>query len=112
MRRGEIWWAALGDATGSGPGFRRPILVIQDDSFNASRIGTVVAAAITSNVKLAQAPGNVLLKARETGLAKNSVVNVSQIITLDKALLAERVGAVSLARLEEIDSGLRLVLSL
>ncbi len=90
MRRGEIWWANLPDPAGSEPGYRRPELVISSDSFNASQIRAVVAVAFASNLRLALAPGNVRLPARGTGLAKPSVANVSQIVTVDKAFLARR----------------------
>ena len=112
MRRGEIWWASLPDPAGSGPGFRRPLLVVSANSFNESRIATIVTAVITSNLRLADAPGNVRVPAKGTGLAKPSVVNVSQIITVDKAFLTERIGRVSAKLLAEVDDGLRLVLSL
>lgn len=111
MRRGEIWWASLPEPAGSGPGFRRPLLVISANSFNESRIGTVVAAVITSNLRLADAPGNVRLPLKGTGLAKASVVNVSQIITVDKTFLAQRIGRINLRLLAEVDDGLRLVLA-
>ncbi|MGH8649175.1 MAG: type II toxin-antitoxin system PemK/MazF family toxin [Burkholderiales bacterium] len=111
MRRGEIWWASLPEPSGSGPGFRRPLLIVSANSFNESRINTVVAAAITSNLRLADAPGNVRLPARGTGLTKPSVVNVSQIITVDKSFLTERAGRLNPQLLAEIDDGLRLVLS-
>jgi len=89
MQRGDIWWANLPDPVGSGPGYRRPVLVIQADSFNRSRIKTVVVAVITKNTALAAAPGNVLLPASDSNLPVDSVINVSQIITLDKLLLTE-----------------------
>ena len=111
MRRGEIWWGSLPEPTGSGPGFRRPLLIVSANSFNDSRISTVVAAVITSNLRLADAPGNVRLPSKGTGLAKASVVNVSQIITVGKAFLTERIGKLSPRLLAEVDEGLRLVLS-
>ena len=110
MYRGEIWWAELPDPVGSEPGYRRPILIIQDDTFTQSRLRTVVVAVITSNIELAKAPGNVLLPCNATGLPKDSVVNVSQIITADKAFLSERVGALPSNLQEKVDEGLRLVL--
>lgn len=112
MRRGEIWWASLPEPSGSGPGFRRPLLIVSANSFNESRIGTVIAAVITSNLRLADAPGNVRLSVKGTGLAKSSVVNVSQVITVDKTFLKERIGRLSPRLLHEVDDGLRLVLSL
>ena len=112
MHRGEIWWASLPEPAGSGPGFRRPLLIVSANSFNDSRISTVVAAVITSNLRLADAPGNVRLPAKGTGLAKTSVVNVSQIITVDKSFLTEQVGRLNPRLLTEVNDGLRLVLSI
>ena len=112
MQRGDVWWAMLPAMSGSGPAFRRPVLIVQADSFTQSRIATVIVAVITSNLRLAAAPGNVLLPARESGLPKDSVINVSQIITLDKADLDEPVGQVSTTTLADTDHGLRLVLDL
>lgn len=112
MRRGEIWWASLPRPTGSGPGYRRPVLVVQADEFNDSRIQTVVVVAITSNVKLAAAPGNVLCGRRDTGLPRSSLVNVSQVLTVDKRLLTKRVGALPARLLRQVEDGLRLVLAL
>jgi mRNA interferase MazF len=112
MRRGEIWWASLPEPAGSGPGLRRPLLIVSANSFNDSGINTVVATVITSNVRLADAPGNVRLPSRGTGLAKPSIVNVSQMITVDKSFLTERVGRVTGRHLVEVDDGLRLVLSI
>jgi len=112
MQRGDVWWAALPDPAGSGPGYRRPVLIVQADDFNRSRINTVVVAALTSNVALAQAPGNVLVRARRTGLARDSVVNVSQLLTVDKRLLTEKVRALDSASMAEVDDGLRLVLAI
>ncbi|RFF32402.1 type II toxin-antitoxin system PemK/MazF family toxin [Wenzhouxiangella sediminis] len=112
MKRGEIWWASLPEPSGSGPGFRRPVLVIQSNPFNASKIATVVVAVITSNLRLAAAPGNVRIARSESGLGKPSVVNVSQVLTLDRSLLTERVRSLSPARLTEINQGLKVVLGL
>ncbi|MEI6563214.1 MAG: type II toxin-antitoxin system PemK/MazF family toxin [bacterium] len=112
MHRGEIWWASLGEPEGSGPGYRRPVLIVQSDEFNRSRISTVIVVVLTSNVALAQAPGNVLLKARHAGLAKDSVVNVSQVITVDKQCLTEKVKKLESSAMAEIDNGLRLVLAI
>ncbi len=110
MKRGDVWWAQLPKPRGSEPGFRRPVLVVQADSFNASRIDTVVVAAITSNLRLADAPGNVRLTRRQSKLPRESVVNVSQLMTLDRRFLAERVGKLPRDSLAAVDSGLRLVL--
>ena len=112
MKRGEIWWAELSNPRGSEPGFRRPVLVVQADAFNRSQIRTVVALVITSNVSLAHAPGNVLLGKRSAGLNRDSVVNVSQVITLDKSFLIERAGRLPSSKLRQVEDGLRLVLSL
>jgi mRNA interferase MazF len=112
MRRGEIWWASLPEPSGSAPGFRRPLLIISADSFNQSRISTVIAAVITSNLRLAAAPGNVQIPVRGTGLSRPSVVNVSQIITLDRTFLTERLGRLNSELLREVENGLRLALSL
>ena len=112
MRRGEIWWASLPEPSGSGPGYRRPLLIVSADSFNESRISTVIAAVITSNLRLADAPGNVRLPARGLGLSKPSVVNVSQLITVDRSLLTQRVGKLTHRSLAAVDDGIRLVLSL
>lgn len=111
MRRGEIWWASLPEPAGSGPGFRRPLLIVSANSFNDSGISTVVAAVVTSNLRLADAPGNVRLPVKGTGLAKVSVANVSQIITVDKTFLTERIGRLNPRLLAEVDAGLRIVLS-
>ena len=112
MRRGEIWWADLPEPTGSGPGYRRPALLIQADSFNRSRIRTVIVAVITKNTALADAPGNVLLPASDSGLPLDSVVNVSQLITVDKLLLTELVGSLPAQYMAQVDAGLRLVIAL
>ena len=112
VKRGEIWWASLPNPSGSEPGYRRPILIVQSNAFNQSNISTVVGVVITSNIRLAQAPGNVLLPRRSTGLAKESVANVSQIITIDKSFLTTKVGNISPILFEQVENGLRLVLSL
>jgi mRNA interferase MazF len=111
MKRGEIWWASLSAPMGSEPGYRRPVLIVQADTFNRSAIQTVIAAAITSNLRLADAPGNVILRRRECRLTRDSVVNVSQLVTLSKNFLVERISNIPAARLDEIAAGLRLVLS-
>lgn len=112
VRRGELWWVDFGAPRGSGPAFRRPAAVVSSDRFNRSRLATVVVAAVTSNLRLGQAPGNVALPAVGTGLAKESVVNVSQLLTIDRTLLDERIGALPPDRLRALDKGLRLVLDL
>jgi len=101
IAQGEIWWADLPDPTGSGPGLRRPVLIVQGDGLNFSRIATAVCVPLTSNLRWADAPGNVLLRARLTGLPKDSVANVSQILTVDRSLLTERAGKASRALLED-----------
>ena len=111
VARGELWWADLADPRGSAPGLRRPVVVVQSDAFNRSRIQTVIVAAVTSNLRLAEAPGNVPLPKRQSRLPKDSVVNVSQLLTLDRSLLAERVGRLPARCLSTIDAGLRLVLA-
>jgi mRNA interferase MazF len=110
VSQGEVWWADLGEPRGSKPGFRRPVLVIQGDALNRSRIATAVCVALTSNVKWASAPGNVLLSESATGLPKESVANVSQIVTLDRSELTVRVGKLPKAKLELVLSGVDVVL--
>ena len=110
ISHGDGWWADLPEPTGSGPGFRRPVVVVQGDAFNRSAIATVVCVPLTSNLKWADAPGNVRLAPRLTGLPKESVANVSQIVTLDKSLLTERVAKLSQSKLQLILSGIDIVL--
>jgi len=110
IAQGDVCWADLPEPAGSGPGFRRPVLVVQGDAFNRSRVATVVCVPLTSNLKWAEAPGNVLLPARSSGLSKESVANVSQIVALDRALLTERVGRISKKQLELVFAGLDIVL--
>jgi mRNA interferase MazF len=112
VTRGEIWWADLPDPRGSEPGFRRPVLVIQADSFNRSGIRTVIVVVITSNLRLADAPGNVFLPAQTSGLPRDSVVNVSQVLTLDRSFLIEEIGKLTGHVLADVENGLRLVLKL
>ena len=112
VRRGQIWWASLPDPSGSGPGYRRPVVVVQADCFNRSRIQTVIVAVITSNLKLAEAPGNLLLPRRDSHLRKDSVINVSQVVTLDKSYLRAKVSVLPPKPLALLDDGLRLVLGL
>lgn len=111
-RRGSVWWVDLADPVGSVPGYRRPVLVVSADRFNRSTIDTVLGVVITSNLALAAAPGNVRLPKRAAGLPKASVVNVSQLVTLDRAQLLEHVGRVDDRTLADVDTGLRLVLEL
>jgi mRNA interferase MazF len=112
VERGQIWWADLDEPRGSEPGFRRPLLIVQDDAFNRSRIRTVVAVVLTSNLRLLEAPGNVLLPAKVSGLSKDSVANVSQVITLDRDVLKEPAGRIRGQMLKDVENGLRLVLGL
>jgi len=112
IKRGEIWWAELPEPKGSEPGYKRPLLIIQSDEFNRSKINTIIAAVITSNIRLAEAPGNFLLPAKKSKLPKKSVVNVSQLITVDKSFLIEKVHVLPLDIMNEIDDGVRLVLKL
>jgi len=112
MKRGEVWWADLGEPVGSGPGYRHPVVLISTDTFNESRISTVIVVMMTSNLRLAAAPGNVRVAARESGLRRESVVNVSQVITVDKAVLIERIGHLPGDRLRDVEEGLRGVMGL
>jgi len=112
MERGEVWWAELPDPVASEPGFRRPVVIVSSNAFNRSRIRTVSAVVLTSNLRLSEAPGNILLAATESGLPKDSVANVSQVVTLDKGFLSRRSGRIPSRRMKEIDDGLRLALSL
>jgi mRNA interferase MazF len=110
IAQGDIWWADLPEPSGSAPGFRRPVVVVQGDALNRSRIGTVVCVPLTSNLKWAAAPGNVRLPAKATGLLKESVANVSQLVTLDKTDLTERTGKLTRSKLELVLSGIDVVL--
>jgi len=110
ISRGDVWWADLPEPTGSGPGLRRPVVIIQGDAFNRSRIATVVCVPLTTNTTWADLPGNVLLPAAITGLPRDSVANASQVIAVDKTLLLQRVGKLSSSKLELVLSGLDVVL--
>jgi mRNA interferase MazF len=110
INQGDVFWVDLGEPSGSGPGYRHPHVVIQNNLFNRSRINTVIVCVITSNLKRAQAPGNVLLKEGEANLSKQSVVNVSQIFTVDKTDLVEKIGALSHKRVRQIIDGARLLI--
>jgi mRNA interferase MazF len=110
VTQGDICWAELPDPIGSGPGLRRPVLIVQGNAFNRSRIATVVVVPLTSNLRLAEAPGNVLLRARATGLPKDSVANVSQIVTIDKSFLSDTAGHLPDAALESVLDGIDVVL--
>ncbi len=110
VAQADVFWASLPDPVGSGPGFRRPVVIVQSDALNASRLATVIVVPLTSNLRWASAPGNVLLGARRTGLPKDSVANVSQIVTIDRSVLSEHVGRVSQSELELILDGIDIVL--
>jgi mRNA interferase MazF len=112
IERGSIWWADLAEPRGSEPGFERPVLIVQADAFNRSRIRTVLVVVLTSNLRLLAAPGNVLIPATGSGLPKDSVANVSQVITLDRDHLRDAVGKLEAKLLRQVEVGLRLVLSL
>ena len=109
IRQGEVYWLDLGVPVGSAPGFRHPHLVVQSDALNASRLATVVVCALTTNLRLGRAPGNVLLEEGEANLPKRSVVNVTQLFTVDKRELEERIGVLSHRRVRQILDGMRLV---
>ena len=110
ISRGDVWWASLPPPTGSGPGFRRPVVVVQGDALNRSHLATVVCVPLTSNLRWVDAPGNVPLSGANAGLPRDSVANVSQIVTLDKTLLTERVGRLSASKLELVLAGIDIVL--
>jgi mRNA interferase MazF len=110
ISQGDVCWAELGEPRKSQPGFRRPVVVVQGDPLNRSKIATVVCVALTSNMKWSAAPGNIALPARTTGLPKDSVANVSQIVTIDKSVLSERVGKLPRAKMDLVLSGIDVVL--
>lgn len=112
VQRREIWWADLDEPRGSEPGFRRPILIVQADAFNRSRLRTVIGVVLTSNARLLDAPGNVLLPAADSGLPRDSVANVTQLVTLDEDFLAERAGRIPTRVMARVEAGLKLVLDL
>jgi mRNA interferase MazF len=112
VKRGQIWWAELPEPTASESGYRRPVLIVSSDDFNDSRINTVIVIALTSSIHLAEAPGNVKLSSKKTGLDRESVANVSQIITLDKQFLKEAIGQINYQTTQQIDEGVRLALAL
>ena len=109
VAQGDIFWAELPEPVGSGPGFRRPVLVVQGDAFNRSRIATVLVVPLTSNLRLAKAPGNVILPARASGLPRDSVANVSQLIAIDRELLSKRAGHLPVGLLQAVFAGIDLV---
>jgi mRNA interferase MazF len=112
VRRGEIWWASLPAPGGSEPGYTRPVIIIQADSFTASLIRTVIVVIVTSNIRLADAPGNVLLPRKQTQLPHDSVADISQVLTIDKSYLKEKVSALPVSLMRRVEDGIRLVLSL
>ena len=112
IERGQIWWADLPEPRGSSPGYEHPILIVQSDEFNRTKLNTIIGAVITSNMTLAKMPGNVLIKKNQIELPEDSVVNITQIVTIDKSELLEYVGTLSERKMEQIENGLRLVLSL
>lgn len=112
MKKGEIWWASLGEPRGSEPGFRHPVIIVSSNEFNDSRINTVLAVVVTSTRRLADAPGNILLEKKHSRLSKDSVVNVSQLITIDKEFLVEKISKLNAQHLNALNEGLRLVLGL
>jgi mRNA interferase MazF len=110
IARDEIWWAELPDPIGSAPGHRRPVLVVQSDTFNRSRLATVTVLALTGNIRLVDAPGNVLIPARASGLPRDSVANVTQLLTINRELLTQRVGTLPAALVKQVNAGLRFAL--
>ena len=112
MRRGEVWWASLPPPRGSEPGYRRPVLIVQSDDFNQSSLNTVLVVALTTSLRVASAPGNVSLSPSVTGLPRRSAANVSQVITLGKSFLLERVSSMPRRQMLRVETGLRLILSL
>lgn len=112
MRRGEIWWANIPEPRGSGPGYRRPVLIVQTKPFNESAIGTVVAVTFTTNLRLADAPGNVFCRMQDTGLREDSVANISQLMALDKSWMDKRIATLPPHLVHQVENGLRLLLGL
>jgi mRNA interferase MazF len=112
VKRGDIWWASLDKPRGSEPGYRRPVVIISSNEFNQSIIRTVIVAIVTSNLRLSDAPGNFSISKKESGLPKESVVNVSQILTLDKLFLSNKVGTLPEKKILLLNEGLKLVLSI
>jgi len=110
IKQGDVYWIDLGEPKGSEPGYRHPHVVVQNNVFNLSRINTVVVCALTSNLKRSEIPGNVLLKKGEANLKKDSVVNVSQLVTIDKTDIIERIGTLTPARVKQIVAGLKLLI--
>ncbi len=112
IKRGQIWWAELPEPVGSEPGYKRPLLIIQSNDFNKSKISTIIAAVITSNIRLTAAPGNILLSTKKSKLPKESVINISQLITIDKSFLTEKISTLPTSIMAKVDEGVRLILQL
>ena len=112
VERGEVWWADFGEPEGSEPGYRRPVVIVQSDAFNRSRLRTVIVVVLMGNLRLLEAPGNVLIPAKASGLPKASVANVAQLVTLDRDFLLERAGRLRGQPMKDLENGLRLVLDL
>ena len=112
IKRGQTWWAELPEPVGSEPGYKRPLLIIQSNDFNKSKINTIIAAVITSNIRLSAAPGNIILSAKKSKLPKESVINISQLITIDKSFLTEKINTLPYSIMAKVDEGVRLVLQL
>ena len=110
MKRGEIWWASMGEPRGSEPGYHRPVIIVSSNAFNQSLIQTVIVAVVTSNLRLGDAPGNFKITKKHSNLNKDSVVNVSQLITLDKTFLTEQIGKLNSKHINFLNEGIRLVL--
>ena len=110
MKRGEIWWASMGEPRGSEPGYSRPVIIVSSNEFNQSLIQTVIVAVVTSNLRLVDAPGNFKITKKQSNLSKDSVVNVSQLITLDKTFLTEQVGKLNSKNISFLNEGIQLVL--
>lgn len=112
MKRGDVWWASMAEPRGSEPGYRRPVVIVSSNEFNKSHIQTVICAAITTNLRLENAPGNFKLSKSKHGINRESVVNISQLVTLDKSFLTEQAGSLNNTQLNKLNEGLRLVLSI
>jgi mRNA interferase MazF len=112
VNRGEVWWAELTEPIKSEPGYKRPVVIIQNDAFNISKINTIICIIITTNLILSEAPGNILLPSRSTGLLKDSVLNISQIITIDKSMLVEKIGKLTNKQLNKVNESLKIALDI
>ena len=112
MKRGEIWWASIGEPRGSEPGYNRPVIIVSSNEFNQSLIQTVIVVVVTSNLRLVDAPGNFKITKKQSKLSKDSVVNISQIITLDKTFLTEQVGKLNSKHIGFLNEGIQLVLGI